>query len=145
MSAPARFLAQQWPAGEEGPPEETLRYLGYSLTHEIFALTDFGLDPNPPVLQEYSREVSRLLDTLISWTLDTKDDDLLAELFLSAHFLALSDLGTLPTAQERLMSLQADLFDASETRPSSSEMTHKALVTAMAIYATCLPHAAPKS
>lgn len=64
----------------------------YNITHEIFALTDFGELPPPAVITDNQSFFSKLFDETIKWAITTKNIDVLAEIIMCAKFLDLKDI-----------------------------------------------------
>jgi hypothetical protein len=78
----------------------------YDLTHEVLALTDFGASPPPAALVSLREDHARLLDRSIRWAMQASAIDVLAELVVSAHLLALYEVTSVPDAIAMILRTQ---------------------------------------
>ena len=91
------------------PDHQATIQLIYDITHEVFALTDFGALPAPAAMAAQRDYYARLFDQGIRWAMRASAIDILAELLVSAHLLELHDLDSVPEAVALILhSQQAD-------------------------------------
>lgn len=94
---------------EPVPDRQATIQIIYDITHEVFALTDFGALPAPAAMIAQRDYYARLFDQGIRWAMRASAIDILAELLVSAHLLELRDLGSVPEAVALILhSQQAD-------------------------------------
>jgi hypothetical protein len=106
----------------------------YYLTHEIFALTDFGELPSPPIIANNQAFFSNLFDKTIQWSMAIKHIDLLAELIMCVKMLDLKDVPSLQQGIEFILSNQENNGTFGITNPTLPNIyRHGILVSMMAL------------
>lgn len=103
----ARFLLDRLALDQDPSPErqKTIQLI-YDITHEVFALTDFGALPAPAAMVARRDEHALLFDHAIRWAMHASAIDILAELLVSAHLLGLHNLASAPEAVSMIVRSQ---------------------------------------
>jgi hypothetical protein len=91
---------------QETPDRQATVQLVYDMTHEVLALTDFGALPAPGGMMEDRDHYALLFDRAMRWAMQAAAIDILAELLVSAHLLALHDLPSVPAAVDLILRTQ---------------------------------------
>jgi hypothetical protein len=78
----------------------------YIMTHEVFALTDFGALPPPALIAASRTDYQRLFEQAVTWATDAASIDILAELLVCVQLLGLDEVPALPRAIELILSYQ---------------------------------------
>lgn len=106
----------------------------YDITHEIFALTDFGELPPPPVITENQAFFSELFDSIIEWAMIAKHIDVLAEGIMCVKILDLENVPSLDRGIEFIISNQKGDGSFGVTNPGRPNVyRHGILVSIMAL------------
>ena len=106
----------------------------YYMTHEIFALTDWGQLPSPPIVENNRIYFSKLFDKIIQWAITIHHIDILAELIMCVKMLDLKDVPSLNQGIEFILSYQEDNGTFGITNPSLPNIyRHGILVSMMAL------------
>jgi len=106
----------------------------YDMTHEIFALTDFGELPPPAIIAENQVYFSELFDQAIDWAITATHEDVLAELIMCVKILDLKNVSSMQRGINYIISRQEKDGSFGLTNPGRSNMyRHGILVTIMAL------------
>jgi len=106
----------------------------YDLTHEVFALTDFGALPPPQIVVENRVFFSQLFDRLIEWAIAIKHLDILNEAIMCVKILDLEDVPSLQRGIEFTLSNQQGDGSFGVTNPARPNVfRHGVLVSTMAL------------
>jgi hypothetical protein len=106
----------------------------YYLTHEIFALTDFGRLPPPPIITNNQAFFCRLIEETIQWSMAINHIDLLAEFIMCVKLLDLKDVPSFQQGVEFILSHQEENGTFGMTNPTlPSVYRHGILVCMMAL------------
>ncbi|MEW5802006.1 MAG: hypothetical protein AB1847_07865 [bacterium] len=106
----------------------------YDLTHEIFALTDFGELPPPTVIAENLAFFNELFDQGIEWAITATHEDVLAEMIMCVKLLNLRDISSLEQGIDYIISRQEKDGSFGVTNPGRSNVyRHGILVSIMAL------------
>lgn len=106
----------------------------YNITHEIFALTDFGLLPPPPVIVDNKEFFSDLFNSSINWAINVKHIDVLAELIMCVEILHLDNVPTLHAGIDCIVNSQTKKGTFGVTNPSRpNTFRHGILMSIMAL------------
>lgn len=106
----------------------------YFMAHEIFALTDWGELPSPPIVENNRTYFSKLFDKTIQWAITINQIDILGELIICVKMLDLKDVPSLEQGIEFILSHQEDNGTFGITNPSLPNIyRHGILVSMMAL------------
>jgi len=106
----------------------------YDMTHEIFALTDFGELPPPSIITENDAYFSQLFNQTIDWAITATHEDVLAELIMCVKILNLKNVPSVQRGLNYLVSRQEKDGSFGETNPGRANIyRHGILVSIMAL------------
>lgn len=106
----------------------------FDLAREIFALTDFGELPPPPVIIENQAYFSELFERCIKWAMNVKHIDVLADVLMCVNILKLKDVSSFQTGIEFIVSNQKNDGTFGITNPSRPNIyRHGVLGSIMAL------------
>lgn len=106
----------------------------YDMTHEIFALTDFGELPPPSIIAGNQAYFSTLFDQAIDWAITATHEDVLAELIMCVKILDLKNVSSMQRGINYVISRQEKDGSFGLTNPGRANMyRHGILVSIMAL------------
>ena len=103
--------------GDEVSDRQATVQAVYDMTHEVFALTDFGALPAPAEMTAQRDYYAVLFDRAIRWAMKASEIDILAELLVSAHLLGLDDLPSMSAAVDLIVRVQEEDGSFGVTNP----------------------------
>jgi hypothetical protein len=131
-----RDLTANRSAGYDAAP--VVRAL-YDMTHQVFALTDFGALPPPALISGQRAYCGRLFDEAIAWASNAESIDILAELVVCARLLGLDEVPALPHALNVLIDQQLEDGSFGVTKPDRPNVYRHGVLTSIAALSLARP------
>lgn len=103
----------------------------YHMTHEIFALTNFGEYPKPPVIENHESFFSEFFEKAIQWTISINNVDLLGEIIMCVKMLDLKDVPSIQKGIDFILSKQEDNGTFGITNPTLPNIYRHGILVAM--------------
>ena len=103
----------------------------YHMTHEIFALSNFGEFPPHPIITKNKAFFLEFFDKSIQWAMTINHIDLLGELIMCVKMLDLKDVPSLQRGIEYILSNQEDNGTFGITNPTLPNVYRHGILVAM--------------